>query len=159
MTREVEYERAVPDGTVVLRGARAITMNGDEVIEDIVTNLRPLAGFNREDSVRDIGALLDWIETEPTLDQDRVAVFGGSYGGYMVLASSFHYSDRLKAAVGIVGISNFVTFLENTQDYRRALRRAEYGDERDPEMRAFFEQISPVNNVEKISTDVTFIEA
>jgi len=107
-------------------------------------------GFKREDSVRDIGALLDWIETQPDLDQDRVAVFGGSYGGYMVLASVVHFSDRLRAAVDIVGISSFVTFLENTQDYRRDLRRVEYGDERDPEMRAHLEKISPVNSVEKI---------
>ena len=107
-------------------------------------------GFKREDSVKDIGALLDWIKTQPDLDENRVAVFGGSYGGYMVLASSVHYSDRLKAAVDIVGISNFVTFLENTQDYRRDLRRAEYGDERDPDMRAHLEAISPLNHVDKI---------
>jgi dipeptidyl aminopeptidase/acylaminoacyl peptidase len=107
-------------------------------------------GFDREMSVKDIGALLDWIETQPDLDADRVAVFGGSYGGYMVLASAVHYSDRLKAAVDIVGISNFVTFLENTEDYRRDLRRAEYGDERDPAMRAFLQRISPNNNVEQI---------
>ncbi len=107
-------------------------------------------GFKREDSVKDIGALLDWIETEDDLDEGRVAVFGGSYGGYMVLASSFHYSDRLKAAVDIVGISNFVTFLENTQDYRRDLRRVEYGDERDPAMRAHLESIAPMNHVEKM---------
>ena len=107
-------------------------------------------GFKREDSVKDIGALLDWIKTQPDLDENRVAVFGGSYGGYMVLASSVHYSDRLKAAVDIVGISNFVTFLENTQDYRRDLRRAEYGDERDPDMRRHLEAISPLNHVDKI---------
>ena len=93
-------------------------------------------GMKREDSVKDIGALLDWIAAEPSLDQNRVAVFGGSYGGYMVLASAVHFSDRLKA-VDIVGISNFVTFLENIQvDYRRDLRRVEYGDEREPGMRA-----------------------
>ena len=107
-------------------------------------------GFKREDSVKDIGALLDWIKTQPDLDESRVAVFGGSYGGYMVLASAVHYSDRLKAAVDIVGISNFVTFLENTQDYRRDLRRAEYGDERDPDMRAHLEAISPLNHVDRI---------
>ncbi|WP_160151729.1 alpha/beta fold hydrolase [Microbulbifer sp. ALW1] len=111
-------------------------------------------GFKREDSVRDIGALLDWIETQPDLDADRVAVFGGSYGGYMVLASAMHYSDRLRAAVDIVGISNFVTFLENTRDYRRDLRRVEYGDERDTEMRSFLEKISPSNNVEKIRVPI-----
>jgi dipeptidyl aminopeptidase/acylaminoacyl peptidase len=107
--------------------------------------------MKREDSVRDIGALLDWIGTQPDLDAGRVAVYGGSYGGYMVLASAVHYSDRLKAAVEMVGISNFVTFLENTQNYRRDLRRVEYGDERDPAMRAYLERISPLNNVDKIS--------
>ncbi len=115
-------------------------------------------GFQREDSVKDIGALLDWIETQPDLDKDRVAVFGGSYGGYMVLASAVHYSDRLAAAVDIVGISNFVTFLENTQDYRRDLRRVEYGDERDPEMRAHLEKISPLNNVDQISVPMFIVQ-
>ena len=107
-------------------------------------------GYKREDSVRDIGALLDWIAKQPQLDKDRVAIMGASYGGYIALASAVHYSDRLRAAVDRVGISNFVTFLENTQDYRRELRRVEYGDERDPEMRAFLERISPLNNVDKI---------
>lgn len=115
-------------------------------------------GFRREDSVKDIGALLDWIATRPELDQDRVAVYGGSYGGYMVLASAVHYSDRLQAAVDIVGISNFVTFLENTQDYRRDLRRPEYGDERDPEMRAFLQKISPLNNVAKIGVPMFVVQ-
>lgn len=115
-------------------------------------------GFKREDSVRDIGALLDWIETQPDLDADRVAVFGGSYGGYMVLASAMHYSDRLRAAVDIVGISNFVTFLTNTRDYRRDLRRVEYGDERNPDMRAFLERISPSNNVEKIQVPMFVVQ-
>jgi len=115
-------------------------------------------GFKREDSVRDIGALLDWIGTQSDLDADRIAVFGGSYGGYMVLASSVHYSDKLKAAVDIVGISNFVTFLENTQDYRRDLRRVEYGDEREPAMRAHLEKISPLNNVEKIKIPMFIVQ-
>ena len=107
-------------------------------------------GRNREHSVQDIGALLDWIVVQPDLDERRVAVVGGSYGGYMVLASAVHFSDRLTAAVEIVGISNFVTFLENTQAYRRDLRRPEYGDERDPEMRAFLESISPNNHADRI---------
>ncbi len=115
-------------------------------------------GFKREDSVKDIGALLDWIKTQPDLDENRVAVFGGSYGGYMVLASAVHYSDRLKAAVDIVGISNFVTFLENTKAYRRDLRRVEYGDERDPKMRAHLEKISPSNNVEKINVPMFVVQ-
>jgi dipeptidyl aminopeptidase/acylaminoacyl peptidase len=107
-------------------------------------------GYKREASVQDIGALLDWIAQQPQLDKNRVAIIGASYGGYVALASAVHYSDRLRAAVDRVGISNFVTFLENTQDYRRELRRVEYGDERDPEMRAFLERISPLNNVDKI---------
>lgn len=115
-------------------------------------------GMKREDSVRDIGALLDWIAARDDLDQSRVAVYGGSYGGYMVLASAVHYSDRLKAAVDVVGISNFVTFLENTEDYRRDLRRAEYGDERDPEMRAFLERISPLNNVDEIEVPMLIVQ-
>lgn len=115
-------------------------------------------GFKREDSVKDIGALLDWVETAPDLDADRVGVFGGSYGGYMVLASAVHYSDRLKAAVDIVGISNFVTFLENTQDYRRDLRRVEYGDERYPEMRAHLQAISPSNHADKITVPMFVVQ-
>jgi dipeptidyl aminopeptidase/acylaminoacyl peptidase len=115
-------------------------------------------GFKREDSVKDIGALLDWIATQPDLDQNRVAVFGGSYGGYMVLASAVYFSDRLQAAVDIVGISHFVTFLENTQDYRRDYRRAEYGDERDPAMRQHLESISPLNHVEKIDIPLFVVQ-
>jgi len=115
-------------------------------------------GFKREDSVKDIGALLDWIGEQPDLDGERVGVFGGSYGGYMVLASTVHYSDRLRAAVDVVGISNFVTFLENTEDYRRDLRRPEYGDERDPQMREFLQRISPNNNVDKIDTPLFVIQ-
>jgi dipeptidyl aminopeptidase/acylaminoacyl peptidase len=107
-------------------------------------------GYNREASVEDIGALLDWIAQQPQLDANRVAIIGASYGGYVALASAVNYSDRLRAAVDQVGISNFVTFLENTQDYRRELRRVEYGDERDPDMRAFLERISPLSNVDKI---------
>lgn len=115
-------------------------------------------GFNREDSVKDIGALLDWIATQKDLDASRVAVTGGSYGGYMVLSSAVHYSDRLVAAVDVVGISNFVTFLENTQDYRRDLRRAEYGDERKPEMRAFLQKISPNNRIDEIDIPMLIVQ-
>ncbi len=115
-------------------------------------------GFKREDSVKDIGALLQWIDGNPDLDESRVAVYGGSYGGYMVLASAVHYSDKLKAAVDVVGISNFVTFLENTQDYRRDLRRQEYGDERDARMRRHLKKISPVNNVRKIDIPMFIVQ-
>ncbi|MFP6584801.1 MAG: prolyl oligopeptidase family serine peptidase [Candidatus Hydrogenedentota bacterium] len=93
-------------------------------------------GFKREDSYKDINSLLDWIADEPTLDEDNVVVRGGSYGGFMTLAVSAYYSDRIKCSVDIVGISNLRTFLENTQGYRRDLRRVEYGDERNPKMRS-----------------------
>ena len=108
-------------------------------------------GVKREDSVKDIGALLDWIRQQPDLDADRVIVIGGSYGGYMTLACAFHFPDRLAGAVSSVGISNFVTFLERTESYRRDLRRVEYGDERDPQMRAFLESIAPLRNADKMS--------
>ncbi len=115
-------------------------------------------GFKREDSVKDIGALLDWIATQPDLDKNRVVVYGGSYGGYMVLASLTNYSDRLAGGIDIVGISNFTTFLQNTQSYRRDLRRVEYGDERDPAMQAYQQKISPLNNAAKISKPLFVIQ-
>lgn len=107
-------------------------------------------GFKREDSVKDIGALLDWIAKQPGLDASRVLVAGGSYGGYMSLAVATHYADRIAGSVDEVGISHFVTFLQNTESYRRDLRRAEYGDERDPAMREFLDRISPLSNAAKI---------
>lgn len=115
-------------------------------------------GMLREDSVKDIGALLDWIATQPDLDASRVAVMGGSYGGYMSLAVSTNYADRIKASVDVVGISNFVTFLEKTESYRRDLRRVEYGDERDPEMRKFMEKIAPLNNAARIKQPLFVVQ-
>jgi dipeptidyl aminopeptidase/acylaminoacyl peptidase len=127
----------------------------------IVPNVRGSSGYGksylklddwkkREDSVKDIGALLDWIKTQPDLDASRVMVSGGSYGGYMVLASLVHYGDRICCAFDTVGVSNFVTFLKNTSEYRRDRRRVEYGDERIPEMLEFLEKISPANHADKI---------
>jgi dipeptidyl aminopeptidase/acylaminoacyl peptidase len=104
----------------------------------------------REDSVRDIGALLDWIAVQPDLDAKRVAVYGQSYGGYMSLAVMTHHNDRLVGGVERYGISNWISFLQNTEAYRRDNRRAEYGDERNPAMRAVLERISPLANVGKI---------
>lgn len=106
--------------------------------------------LKREDSVKDIGALLDWIARQPDLDPNRVMVLGGSYGGYMALAAATDYNDRICCALDVVGISNFNTFLKNTEAYRRDLRRVEYGDERLPEVAAFFERIAPLNNAAKI---------
>jgi len=108
-------------------------------------------GMKREDSVKDIGALLDWIAKQPDLDSKRVVVAGGSYGGYMSLAVATHYADRIAGTIDVVGIANFVSFLERTESYRRDLRRVEYGDERDPAMREFLTRISPVTNADQIS--------
>ncbi|MEY4239395.1 MAG: hypothetical protein RL339_1996 [Pseudomonadota bacterium] len=107
--------------------------------------------FLRENSVKDIGAFLDRLQGDAGIDASRMAVQGGSYGGYMCYASAIRYGDRFKAADCIVAISNFVTFLENTQSYRRDLRRVEYGDERDPKQRAKLLEISPLTSVDKLS--------
>ena len=115
-------------------------------------------GMKREDSVRDIGTLLDWIRTRPELDADRVMVTGGSYGGYMTLAVATHYNDRIRCALDVVGVSNFVTFLEKTEAYRRDLRRVEYGDERDPKMREFLLKIAPVNNARRITKPLFVVQ-
>jgi dipeptidyl aminopeptidase/acylaminoacyl peptidase len=115
-------------------------------------------GLLREDSVKDIGALLDWVGARGDLDAKRVMVSGGSYGGYMSLAVSYHYADRLRCSVDIVGISNFISFLERTEAYRRDLRRPEYGDERDPAVRAFFQKVSPLFNATKITRPMFVIQ-
>ena len=115
-------------------------------------------GFLRENSVKDIGKLIDWIGTQAELDVSKVAVWGGSYGGYMTLACMTHFNDRLKGGIDVVGISNFVTFLKNTSEYRRDLRRVEYGDERDQKMREFLEKISPNNNVTRISKPMFIVQ-
>ncbi len=135
----------------------------------IVPNVRGSSGYGktwlaadngprRQDSVQDIGALLDWIATQPDMDPERVVVHGGSYGGFMVLASLAAYSDRLAGAVNIFGIANFVSFLENTEAYRRDLRRAEYGDERDPAMRAVFDRISPIHLTDQMTAPLLVIQ-
>ena len=103
--------------------------------------------FKREDSVKDIGSFLDRLESDPAIDAARIGLTGGSYGGYMCYASAVAYAARLRGTVCIVAISNFVTFLENTQGYRRDLRRVEYGDERDPAQRAKLEEISPLRRI------------
>ncbi len=107
--------------------------------------------FLRENSVKDIGAFLDKLQADPALDATRTAVAGGSYGGYMCYAVAIRYGERLKAADCIVAISNFVTFLENTQSYRRDLRRVEYGDERVAKQRAKLMEISPLTQIDKLS--------
>ncbi|MEY4566429.1 MAG: peptidase prolyl oligopeptidase active site domain protein [Planctomycetota bacterium] len=115
-------------------------------------------GIQREDSVRDIGALLDWISQQEDLDASRVMVTGGSYGGYMTLAVATQFDDRIRCSLDVVGISHFGTFLKNTESYRRDLRRVEYGDERDPKIAAFFEKIAPLNNAAKITKPLFIVQ-
>jgi len=115
-------------------------------------------GFLREDSYKDINSLLDWIAQQPGLDATRIMVTGGSYGGFMTLAVATNYNDRIRCSLDVVGPSNLVTFLEHTSGYRQDLRRVEYGDERDPKMRAFLERIAPANNAQQITKPLFVVQ-
>lgn len=106
--------------------------------------------FKREDSVKDMAALIDAVRKDPAVDPDRVGLTGGSYGGYMCYAAAVQLKAKLTATNCIVAISNFVSFLENTNPYRQDLRRVEYGDERDPKQRAKLIEISPLTRVNEI---------
>jgi dipeptidyl aminopeptidase/acylaminoacyl peptidase len=107
-------------------------------------------GRNREDAVKDIGALLDWIATRPELDKNRVMITGVSYGGYITLAAAIAYGDRIRCAFEGFGLSDFVAFLDGTDPSRRPTRLAEYGDPADPKMRAFLKSISPLTHAAKL---------
>jgi dipeptidyl aminopeptidase/acylaminoacyl peptidase len=115
-------------------------------------------GYKREDAVRDIGALLDWIKAQPNLDADRVMITGGSYGGYVALSAAASYSDRIRAAQSLSGPSNIATFLEHTEDWLRDRWREEYGDERDPKMRAYLDRIAPLTNAQKIRKPLMIVQ-
>ncbi len=107
--------------------------------------------FKREDSVKDMAALIDAVRKDPAVDPAKVGLTGGSYGGYMCYAGAVQLKDRLTATQCTVAISNFVSFLENTNPYRQDLRRVEYGDERDPKQRAKLIEISPLTRVNEIT--------
>ena len=115
-------------------------------------------GTKRLDAVKDIGAAIDWIGKQHELNGQRIAVYGGSYGGYMAYATMIEYNDRISLGISAVGISNFVTFLTNISAYRRDSRRAEYGDERDAQTRDFLEKISPLTNAAKIKKPLFIIQ-
>ena len=112
----------------------------------------------REGSYKDINSLLDWIATQPDLDSSRVMITGGSYGGFMTLAVATNYNDRICCSVDVVGISNLVTFLQNTSGYRQDLRRVEYGDERDPKTREFLTTISPMTKAKNVTKPLFVIQ-
>jgi dipeptidyl aminopeptidase/acylaminoacyl peptidase len=109
----------------------------------------------RMDSVKDVEAALDWLGDHELVDPDRIVAKGGSYGGFMVLAALTEFPERWAAGVDSVGIANFVTFLENTGDWRRELREAEYGSLEDD--RQFLESISPINSIGRIQSPLFVI--
>ena len=115
-------------------------------------------GFLREDSYKDIDTLLDWIKANPQLDGDRILITGGSYGGHKTLAGATNYNDKICCSIDVVGMSNLVTFLENTEGYRRDLRRVEYGDERDPKMREFLTRIAPMTKAANIKKPLFVVQ-
>ena len=107
-------------------------------------------GTLREDAVKDVGALLVWLGLQKAYDAKHVVVSGASYGGYLALATLVNFSERLRGGVDMAGFADFVSFLSNTAPYRQNQRRAEYGDERDPDMRAFLRRISPLTDTDRI---------
>jgi dipeptidyl aminopeptidase/acylaminoacyl peptidase len=140
---------------------RSNYFRNEDGIAIIYPNVRGSAGYGktyehlddgrqREDAVKDLGALLDWIATQPDLDKNRVLVTGVSYGGYIALASAIKYSDRIRCVMEGFGVSDLVAFLEGTDPARRPNRIVEYGDPSDPEMRAFLKSISPLSHAAKL---------
>ena len=115
-------------------------------------------GFKREDALKDIGALIDWIGAQPSLDSSRIAIKGGSYGGYVALASLERFNTKIKAGIDMYGISNFLTFLSHTAEYRKNLRRVEYGDERDPSMKTFLRKISPLSGANLMVSPLLIVQ-
>jgi dipeptidyl aminopeptidase/acylaminoacyl peptidase len=115
-------------------------------------------GLLRQNAVRDVASILDWVKQSDRLDQQRVAVSGGSYGGFMSLACLTNYPQSFRCGIDSVGITNFVTFLHDTSDYRRGARRMEYGDERKPDIKAFLESISPANHADQIRVPLFIIQ-
>ena len=127
----------------------------------IAPNVRGSAGYGRSflqlddgmlrtDALRDIGSLLVWIGLQPDLDRNRVLVSGEDYGGYLALASLAAYNDRLRGGIDVIGITDFVRYLQHMAPQSVELQRAEFGDERDPKMREYLERISPVANARAI---------
>lgn len=131
----------------------------------LVPNVRGSTGYGKRwyslddvelrlESVHDLVDIRDWVPTIGA-DPDRVALYGGSYGGYMVLAGLAMHPGRWAAGVDIVGISSLVSFLKNTSDYRRAVREREYGSlERD---REFLEKASPLTYLDAMDTPLFVI--
>jgi dipeptidyl aminopeptidase/acylaminoacyl peptidase len=114
-------------------------------------------GLLREDAVKDVGALLVWLSLQTAFDAKHVVVSGESYGGYLTLATLVNFGERLRGGVDLAGMPDFVSYLTNTAPYAQGQRRAEYGDERDPDMRAFLRRISPLTNAERITRPLLIV--
>jgi dipeptidyl aminopeptidase/acylaminoacyl peptidase len=115
-------------------------------------------GARREDAVKDVSALLDWIKAQPDLDADRVLVEGASYGGYLALSTAFMYGDRIEAVISDSGISNLASFVEHTEGWRREIQRAEFGDERNAKTREFMERTAPLNNAQRMKKPLLIVQ-
>jgi dipeptidyl aminopeptidase/acylaminoacyl peptidase len=115
-------------------------------------------GMLREDAVKDVGALLVWLSLQSAYDAKHVVVSGDSYGGYLALASLVNFGERLRGAVDMAGITDFTGFLSSAAPYLLSGRRAEYGDERDPDTKAFLRRMSPLTNAERIARPVLIVQ-
>jgi dipeptidyl aminopeptidase/acylaminoacyl peptidase len=114
-------------------------------------------GMLRDDAVKDLGALIVWVGLQGNFDAKRVVAAGSGYGGYLALAALVNYSDRLVGGVDVAGIGDFISFLTNTAASRQNQRRAEYGDERNPDMRAYLRRISPLTDADRILRPVLVV--
>ncbi len=132
----------------------------------VVPNVRGSTGYGKRyqhlddrrlrlDSVADLASLHDWLGAQPSMDASRAALFGGSYGGYMVLAGLTFQPERWAAGVDVVGISSLVTFLERTSAYRRRFREREYGSLATD--RAFLLEASPLTHVDRLRAPLFII--
>jgi dipeptidyl aminopeptidase/acylaminoacyl peptidase len=133
----------------------------------LATNVRGSTGYGktfthlddvrkREDSVKDLAYAVEWLKQTGGADPKRIAVMGGSYGGYMTLAAITLYPDLWAAAVDTVGIANWESFLKNTSGYRRRQREVEYGMlDKDID---FLRSISPLSKVDKIKAPLFVIQ-
>jgi dipeptidyl aminopeptidase/acylaminoacyl peptidase len=115
-------------------------------------------GTKRGDAIKDIGAILDWIVTRPDLDRGRIVLTGASYGGWLALEAGIVYNDRIRGIIEGAGITDFVTFLEQQDPSRQITRRAEYGDERDPQMREYLKSMSPVTRAANLKKPTLIIQ-
>jgi dipeptidyl aminopeptidase/acylaminoacyl peptidase len=116
-------------------------------------------GRGRDGAIKDIGALLDWVGGHPELDKDRIVLNGVSYGGWLALEAGIVYNDRIRGVIEGAGITDFVTFLEQTEAARQDNRRLEYGDERDPQMREYLKSISPITRASELRKPTLMIQA